>query len=117
MIPPDELDPLEPQLRPLPRLATQELSVVSVFGPILASNLCAPAPSTLYARDASMDMGGISRPISQRAGLFLWRDADKRGLMCLFSQDLWPSCKSMTLCMRRVVLTLRLGTRSKNMEK
>ncbi len=80
VIPPDELDTQLPVLRPLPRRAAQELAIVSALAPILASNLAAPAPDTVYATDASMAMGGIvSKPIAPSVSLFLWRDADKRG--------------------------------------
>ena len=80
VIPPDELDTLVPVLRPLPRRAAQELSLVAALAPILASNLAAPAPNVVYATDASMAMGGIvSKPITPSVSLFLWRDSDKRG--------------------------------------
>ena len=80
VIPPDELDTLVPVLRPLPRRAAQELSLVAALAPILASNLAAPAPNVVYATDASMAMGGIvSKPIVPSVSLFLWRDSDKRG--------------------------------------
>ena len=80
VIPPSELNTLEPKLWRLRRSAASELAVIAALAPVLASNLAAPPLPKIYATDASLKKGGITEAdIPERLSLLLWRDADKRG--------------------------------------
>ena len=80
VIPPDELDVENPMLRPLPRAAADEMCILAVLSPILASNLAVPFHEWIFATDASNSMGGVCkakvpRPLAE----VLWRSADRVG--------------------------------------
>ena len=80
VIPPDELDTGNPQLRRFPRSAADELCVLSCLAPILCSNLAVPFAEKLYATDASTQKGGIvAASVGPSLAALLWRSADRVG--------------------------------------
>ena len=80
VIPPSELDTLEPKMWKLSRAAASELAVISALAPILVTNLAVPALPKLFATDASLAKGGITEAeIGPELAKLLWRDADRRG--------------------------------------
>ena len=80
VIPPAELTPEKPKLRPLHRGAAVELQVLAVLSPILVSNLAVPFSQKLYATDASLAKGGIvEADITEEMSALLWRSASRKG--------------------------------------
>ena len=80
VIPPAELNTLEPKLWRLSRAAASEIAVVAALAPVLATNLAAPVLPKIFATDASMQKGGITEAeITEELAKMLWRDADRRG--------------------------------------
>ena len=80
VIPPSELNTLEPKMWRLSRAAASEFAVISALAPILVTNLATPALPKLYATDASLAKGGITEAeIDPELAKILWRDADRRG--------------------------------------
>ena len=80
VIPPLELQPDRPLLRPLSRRAAAELQVLAVLAPVLVSNLAVPFSGQLYATDASLAKGGIvEAEIDDEMSSLLWRSAARKG--------------------------------------
>ena len=80
VIPPRELDPLNPKLRRLSRKAAQEMQVLACLAPILGSNLAVPFAEEIFATDASMGKGGVvSAEVSSEVSAAVWRTAPKKG--------------------------------------
>ena len=80
VIPPKELDPLNPRLRSLPRRAAQEMQLLACLAPILGSNLAVPFAEEILATDASLCKGGIvSADVSSEVSAAVWRSAPKKG--------------------------------------
>eukprot|EP00435_Cladocopium_sp_Y103_P061058 s614_g22.t1 len=80
VIPQEELDPLNPVLRKLPRKAAQELVLAAALCPLAASNIAVPMDTTIYATDASNSMGGIaSTSVDEWLAKAMWRSADRKG--------------------------------------
>ena len=80
VIPPAELNTLEPRLWRLSRAAASEIAVVAALAPVLATNLAVPVLPKIFATDASMQKGGITEAeITEELAKMLWRDADRRG--------------------------------------
>lgn len=80
VIPPSELNTLEPKMWKLSRAAASELAVISALAPILVTNLAVPALPKIFATDASLAKGGITEAeIGPELAKLLWRDADRRG--------------------------------------
>ena len=80
VIPPAELMPERPKLRPLHRSAAVELQVLAVLSPILISNLAIPFSQKLYATDGSLAKGGIvEAEIPEEMSALLWRSASRKG--------------------------------------
>lgn len=80
VIPPEQLDPSRPVLRPLSRAASEELALVAALMPVMCANLAAAMNPVIYATDASSTMGGIAQTkVDLELAKFLWRSADKKG--------------------------------------
>ena len=79
VIEPNQLDPSNSRLRPLPRSAAQELLVLSCLCPLAASNIAVPFSDRIYASDASTLKGGlVSAEIDRSLSRSLWRTAVKK---------------------------------------
>ena len=80
VIPSDELDAENPQLRKLGKLAAEEFALSAALLPVAASNLAVPMAKKVYATDASNMMGGIaSTEVPEEFAKAFWRSADKKG--------------------------------------
>eukprot|EP00435_Cladocopium_sp_Y103_P022128 s659_g5.t1 len=80
VIPPEDLDPARPVLRPLSRAAAEELAIVAAVMPVMCANLAARINTRIYATDASNVMGGIAHAdVEDELARFLWRSSDKKG--------------------------------------
>ena len=79
VIPPVELAPGDPVLRPLVRRAGEELALMSCLLPIAVSNLSAMMSEEVFATDASLAKGAIvSTVVEKELATGLWRSSDQR---------------------------------------
>ena len=102
VIPHHELDTEKPRMWRLPRGAAEELCLLAVLAPMMASNLTIPFSEILFASDASLSKGAyVSSSIPRDLSQLLWRSADKKGenvplmrsseaLLSLFDPDFEP---------------------------
>ena len=68
------------KLVPLPSAVRQELCIVSVLAPVLATNVAAPFLQEVFASDASMKRGAyVKAPASLPEASSLWLAADTKG--------------------------------------
>ena len=68
------------RLVPLPRGTAQELVLLSIFSPLIVSNLAADVSPWLFATDASMEKGAIvKKKCCQDLCYDLWLGAEKKG--------------------------------------
>ncbi len=73
-------DPMDPEIKVLPRAAAEELAIVSCLAPVLSSNVAAPFENKVYATDASNSKGAyVSAEIDVELSKLLWRSSDKKG--------------------------------------
>ena len=80
VVPNDLFDPNNPELRPLPRAAAEELALCAALAPLMCSNLAVPVLDKVFATDASNAKGGIvSASVDEEVSKLLWRSADKKG--------------------------------------
>eukprot|EP00438_Fugacium_kawagutii_P029195 Skav203076 [mRNA] locus=scaffold2182:29521:36002:+ [translate_table: standard] len=80
VIPPQELVPEAPVLRPLKRSAAEEYALFAALCPIIATNISVPMDCSIYATDASTQMGGIaSTKVPEQVAKMMWRSADMKG--------------------------------------
>ena len=89
IIPPAELDPERPVLRPLPRAAAEELILSAVLLPITSTDVKAPLASWIFASDASNHKGAfVSAEIPEDIALPLWQAGDFKGGYTMLEP--WP---------------------------
>lgn len=109
VVPPEELCMEKPVLRPLSRVAAQELLLLACLAPVAVSNLSAEFLPEIFATDASMEKGGVvGADCPVEVVKALWRSADRKG--CSVPIPCW---RSMTRCLRscllRVVFSLMVS--------
>ena len=79
-MPPKELDPDHPVLRPLSRAAAQELAIFAALAPVCCSNLAVRMRPKIFATDASNTKGGIvSAEVPEELSKIPCKSADKKG--------------------------------------
>ena len=75
-----QVDRDAPKAVPLPRAVAQELVILSVLCPLIASDLAAPIFDRIYASDASDKKGAfMSRPVLEQVARAMWRSGRKKG--------------------------------------
>lgn len=79
-VPNDEVRGDGPKLMPLTRAVAQELVLLAVLCPFMATDLTAKMSSTLYATDSSDKKGAIvAADIDEEVARALWRSGRKKG--------------------------------------
>ena len=75
----------------LPRRVAQELSFLSVFAVIMASDVSAPMVNKAYSTDASLDRGAIvEKSISEKTAKVMWLSGDKKGSYTMLDSAFRP---------------------------
>ena len=65
---------------PLPRKVASELTLLSVFAPVLVTNAAVNYASRIFASDASLAKGAVvSRSIPEEVSKIIWLGSDKKG--------------------------------------